>query len=71
MRMIARLTILAALLSTTFSCGNRKKAAVSEADGEISGELIIFHAGSLSMPIKAISDSFMAKYPNVKILAES
>lgn len=71
MRIIARFTILAALLSTLFSCGNRKRAAVSETGEEISGELIIFHAGSLSMPIKAISDSFMAKYPKVKILAEA
>ncbi len=71
MRMIARFSILALLLSTTFSCGNRKRAALSEVDEQISGELIIFHAGSLSMPIKAISDSFMAKYPKVKILAEA
>ena len=71
MRIIVRFTILAALLSTLFSCGSRNKVVVNEADGKISGELIIFHAGSLSMPIKAISDSFRVKYPGVKILAEA
>lgn len=38
---------------------------------DVSGELIIFHAGSLSVPIKDISSEFNKVYPKVKILSES
>jgi molybdate/tungstate transport system substrate-binding protein len=34
-------------------------------------KLSIFHAGSLSKPLKEISDSFQKLYPNIKILRES
>lgn len=50
------------------SCA-RKKSVVT--DSQLSGDLIIFHAGSLAMPFKAIADSFMTLHPNVKILAEA
>ncbi len=33
--------------------------------------LVVFHAGSLSMPMKAISDSFMLENPSVKVLLEA
>ncbi|MCL2738758.1 MAG: extracellular solute-binding protein [Bacteroidales bacterium] len=32
--------------------------------------MIIFHAGSLSLPIKAMSDAFMRMHPKVRILSE-
>jgi molybdate/tungstate transport system substrate-binding protein len=38
---------------------------------DISGELIIFHAGSLSVPMKEIAIEFNKIYPKVKILSES
>jgi molybdate/tungstate transport system substrate-binding protein len=34
-------------------------------------ELIIFHAGSLSVPFKQIADSFEAVYPNTQVLLEA
>jgi molybdate/tungstate transport system substrate-binding protein len=37
----------------------------------ISGDLIIFHAGSLSVPFKEIAAEFNKLYPKVKILMES
>ncbi len=37
----------------------------------LSGDLIIFHAGSLAVPFKAISDSFMLLNPGIRVLAES
>jgi molybdate/tungstate transport system substrate-binding protein len=37
----------------------------------ISGELIIYHAGSLSVPFKEITAAFNKLYPEVKILMES
>ncbi len=36
-----------------------------------SGDLIIYHAGSLSVPFKEIAAEFNKLYPNVKILMES
>ncbi len=41
---------------------------VSEAKKE---KLIVFHAGSLSVPLKKMKEEFEAKNPNVKILLES
>jgi len=37
----------------------------------ISGNLIIFHAGSLSVPIKEVADSFKRVHPSVNILMEA
>ncbi len=34
-------------------------------------ELVIFHAGSLSMPFKMMKDSFEFRHPEIKILTES
>ena len=36
----------------------------------VSGDLIIFHAGSLSVPMKEIAAEFNKVYPNVKVLLE-
>lgn len=38
---------------------------------EVSGDLMIFHAGSLSVPLKEVSEAFQKEYPNVKILREA
>lgn len=51
-----------------FSC---KSSGTKGDNSEISGDLIIFHAGSLSMPFKAIADTFMKIHPGVNVLAEA
>lgn len=38
---------------------------------DIAGDLVIFHAGSLSVPFKIMADSFELLHPNIKIKAES
>ena len=38
---------------------------------EISGEVIVFHAGSLSVPFQQIAKAFEAEYPATKVLLES
>jgi molybdate/tungstate transport system substrate-binding protein len=38
---------------------------------DLKGDLIIFHAGSLSVPMKEVAAAFNKVYPNVKILMES
>ena len=35
------------------------------------GKVIIFHAGSLSIPLKQMAQAFNKKYPNVKVLREA
>ncbi|MGA2822760.1 MAG: tungstate ABC transporter substrate-binding protein WtpA [Bacteroidales bacterium] len=40
-------------------------------NNSISGDLIIFHAGSLSVPFKEIAAEFNKLYPDVKVLMES
>lgn len=51
---------------TTFSLHGQ-----SQNKPKISGNLTIFHAGSLSMPFKEIAGEFNKLYPDVKILMES
>jgi molybdate/tungstate transport system substrate-binding protein len=38
---------------------------------DLTGDLIIFHAGSLSLPMKEVAAEFNKLYPNVKVLMES
>lgn len=63
---IGILVLSVSLLAVSCKFGNSKKT-----DDGLSGDLIIFHAGSLSMPFKAIADTFMRIHPNVKVLAEA
>lgn len=45
---------------------------VAQSPGKsVSGDLIIFHAGSLSVPMKEVAAAFNKLYPDVKILMES
>ncbi|MBW7989006.1 MAG: tungstate ABC transporter substrate-binding protein WtpA [Planctomycetes bacterium] len=43
----------------------------SNHSGHESEQLIIFHAGSLAIPFKEISEEFKARHPDVKILLEA
>jgi len=53
------------------SCVNTDKENKSDfKNNSISGELIIFHAGSLSVPFKEIAKEFKKEYPEVNIKAE-
>lgn len=67
-------TILLFLLSAFlfFSCQQQseKKVKTTSTDS-IAGTISIFHAGSLTVPVKIIGDSFKALHPNVQILTEA
>jgi len=52
------------------SCNRSAKKSFLK-DGEPSGDLIIFNAGSLSVPMKQLADTFQRMYPDVNILAET
>ncbi len=47
------------------------KENTNSPDMNISGDLIIFYAGSLSLPFKNISKEFKKEYPDINILMES
>jgi len=55
-------------LLTLASACSRQETATSKG---LSGDLVIFHAGSLSVPFKEIADSFMVLNPGIKVKAES
>ena len=60
------------LFAMITSCGGGSdKNNKSVNDTVISGDLILFHAGSLSVPIKEIIKEFNKEYPEVKVLAEA
>jgi molybdate/tungstate transport system substrate-binding protein len=43
----------------------------NEKSPEVSGQLIIFHAGSLAVPFKQICEEFNKQYPNLEIVLEA
>lgn len=67
------LIIITLVLAWIIGCGNSNKVGgdVISNNEQLKGSLIIFHAGSLSYPVKAICDSFGKKYPDVKIYTEA
>jgi molybdate/tungstate transport system substrate-binding protein len=65
--MILKAFLLVQLIILYSCTGSMKKVEIDE----ITGTIKILHAGSLSMPMKVIADSFMLHYPKVKVLLEA
>jgi len=53
------------------ACSNEQKNQPKNEANAISGNLTIFHAGSLSVPMKEIAAAFEKENPNVKVLLEA
>ena len=69
---IVFIAILAIAFSISGCNSNSEKAANKNTDTpHISGDLIIFHAGSLSVPLKQIAEAFNTEYPDVNVILES
>jgi molybdate/tungstate transport system substrate-binding protein len=51
--------------------GKPKEGAAPIPSHELTGDLIIFHAGSLSVPFKEVSAEFMKRNPKVTVKAEA
>ncbi len=64
---LKRLTILFFVSSALLSSCGRKTEKINT----VSGELTIFHAGSLALPMKAAVDSFTRLHPSVTFKLES
>ncbi len=67
-KFISRALIVCSLSLFMFSCTGNKQKQASESEKE---QLIIFHAGSLSVPFKQITEEFNKEYPNVEVLLEA
>ena len=63
----ASLIVLAIMM---FAC-QPKNQTQSPANSNITGDIIIFHAGSLSVPFKTIAKEFEIAYPGTRVLLES
>ena len=66
-------TLLIIVSVFLFSCNNNAKNNNGKASNteKLTGDLIIFHAGSLSVPMKEITDSFKKENPDVNIMMEA
>jgi len=60
--------VLAVLLVLTFSLVFAGNNVMAE---EVSGEIVIFHAGSLSIPFSDMEKAFEEKYPKANVVRES
>ncbi len=67
MKKIIHLLIIAML----FSMCNSNQQTQNEEKKELSGDVIIFHAGSLSVPFKLATEEFKKLHPGVNFLIES
>jgi len=56
-------TLLLVFIMGMFSCGTK--------NSEEKSKLIIFHAGSLSVPFQEIAEAFMKENPNIEVVMES
>ncbi len=64
--------LLVVILFLTFRGFNSfKEKKNNPVNNNISGDLIIFHAGSLAVPMKELCDSFKKTYPDINIITEA
>ncbi|NPA92490.1 MAG: tungstate ABC transporter substrate-binding protein WtpA [Chloroflexi bacterium] len=66
-RWLAVLFVFALALT---ACSGGQQPATTDTD-DLSGTLIIFHAGSLTVPVEKLTKAFQEKHPNVKFATES
>ncbi|UCG50757.1 MAG: tungstate ABC transporter substrate-binding protein WtpA [Candidatus Latescibacterota bacterium] len=70
---IQRRLVIAVLIGLFVGGGTAPEVgfAQSKKERDVMGELVIFHAGSLSVPFREISRKFNELYPNVTVKAEA
>jgi molybdate/tungstate transport system substrate-binding protein len=68
---LSALTFLVLVVAVGNPGSWRGEGKVRGGAGEISGKLTIFHAGSLTVPFKEISEAFNREHPGVKVLREA
>ncbi|MBS3764760.1 MAG: extracellular solute-binding protein [Planctomycetes bacterium] len=75
MKSVRHTLLLVAILAAALvfqSCGGESPSEdTSSPEGQIEGKLIIFHAGSLSVPFRDIAKEFQTEYPDVNVVREA
>ncbi len=72
MKTVLKFLVLAVLIINLTNCNNRQyRKEINNETSQLSGKIIIFHAGSLTVPFRMLSDSFQKIYPQVKIQLEA
>ncbi len=69
MKSLAKYVLI--LLSLVFFACQPKQEKKATGSGSVDGEIIVFHAGSLSVPFQQIARQFEAEYPGTRVLLES
>ena len=67
-RVLGTSIVLTMVLIAVTGCSSTQPAPEQ---GDLEGKLIIFHAGSLAVPVERLAEAFRAKYPNVTFETES
>lgn len=62
------LLLLTLMLSGIVFAKGTSEKEVSQEDATLSGELVVYHAGSLTVPFSNIEKAFEAKYPKVDVI---
>ena len=68
MKKLLRIAVALLILGIA-GCGNGH--AKKKQKDDVAGDVIIFHAGSLSVPFREISEAFQKEYPAVHIIGEA
>jgi molybdate/tungstate transport system substrate-binding protein len=69
MRIVSQLGLM--ILLTVALPGCTREKPPQRDDRGLSGELVIFHAGSLALPLRDVSALFQREHPNVTVKAEA
>ncbi|MCF8373599.1 MAG: tungstate ABC transporter substrate-binding protein WtpA [Bacteroidales bacterium] len=70
MRKLILYPVVILTLIVLFSCGS-EGAKTKVSGDDISGDLIVFHAGSLSVPFKEMAQAFEKEHPSVNVQLEA
>ncbi len=68
---VALMIVLAMVVGCTSPTAVEQPTAAPEQPAALEGKLIIFHAGSLTVPMKELTEAFQAKHPGVAFETEA
>lgn len=70
-RPLAVMTLAVLLIPAVFFGAAPSAPGTAYAQGQVKGDIVIFHAGSLSLPLQAAAREFEAGHPGVRVIMES
>ncbi|HAN78916.1 MAG TPA: tungstate ABC transporter substrate-binding protein WtpA, partial [Bacteroidales bacterium] len=63
--------LLILCLTAIFTQATPQKPKLENKNPQLKGDLIIFHAGSLAVPMKEIAQAFKKENPDINIMMEA